>query len=243
MNEQTNHQRFEQWLIDNGKSLNTAGKYAGAVNGLLSRYAIGNSIVDAPLFDYEGPISIVKIAHEIRELEPFKTKNKIGKGMYSAALKWFVNFHLEQSSAQVYTDIDAVRANTELPNTERKALVAARVGQGRFRNELVKKWGCCAATGFAQTSLLVASHIKPWRLADNRERLDPYNGLLLLPNIDKAFDRNYITFAEDGKIIISRELENIQQLAVSEEIKIKFDVRHQKYLDFHRNECFRDRTE
>lgn len=242
MSEQTNHQRFEQWLIDNGKSPRTAESYAGAVNGLLSGYAIENSIVDAPLLDYEGPISIVKIAHEIRQLEPFKTKNNKGNGMYGAALKWFVSFRLELLSEQVGTDIDAVEASTELPSTERKALVAARVGQGRFRQELVKKWGCCAATGFTQTSLLVASHIKPWRLADNRERLDPYNGLLLLPNIDKAFDRNYITFAQDGKIILSRELENIQQLAVTEDIKIKFDVRHQKYLDFHRNECFRDRA-
>jgi hypothetical protein len=33
---------------------------------------------------------------------------------------------------------------------------------------------------------LVASHIKPWRLSDNSERLDGNNSLLLSPHVDTS---------------------------------------------------------
>ena len=53
----------------------------------------------------------------------------------------------------------------------------------------MRLWGGrCAVTGLDLPLLLRASHIKPWRDSDNRERLDPYNGLLLSPSYDAAFD-------------------------------------------------------
>ena len=58
-------------------------------------------------------------------------------------------------------------------------------------------------------ALLVASHIKPWRDADNIERLDQYNGFLLLPNLDKVFDLGFITFRATGEIIVSKQIESI----------------------------------
>ena len=47
-------------------------------------------------------------------------------------------------------------------------------------------------SGITSTWILIASHIKPWRVSNNNERLDVYNGLLLLPNLDKLFDKGYI---------------------------------------------------
>jgi putative restriction endonuclease len=86
------------------------------------------------------------------------------------------------------TTVAIERANT-LPATERQALVKSRIGQGPFREALVKRWdGRCAVTGFAIVKLLRASHIKPWRDSNHAERLDPYNGLLLAPGYDAAFD-------------------------------------------------------
>lgn len=63
--------------------------------------------------------------------------------------------------------------------------------------------GRCAVTGVDVPPLLTASHIKPWRAATNPERLDPYNGLLLLPQYDRLFDRGLITFADDGRMQVS----------------------------------------
>ena len=55
--------------------------------------------------------------------------------------------------------------------------------------------------------MLVASHIKPWRDSNNQERLDKFNGLLLLANLDKAFDLGFISFADTGLVMISCQLE------------------------------------
>ena len=55
-------------------------------------------------------------------------------------------------------------------------------------------------TGYADTRVLIASHIKPWYRATNEERVNPMNGLILTPNLDKVFDLGLITFdpAEKG---------------------------------------------
>ncbi|SED73077.1 HNH endonuclease [Burkholderia sp. WP9] len=81
--------------------------------------------------------------------------------------------------------------------TERDQLAKARIGQGRFRADVIAKWGrgeVCALTGAAIPEMLVASHIKPWRKSSNEERLDPMNGLLLAANVDRLFDRNLMSF-------------------------------------------------
>ncbi len=74
----------------------------------------------------------------------------------------------------------------------------SRVGQGDFRKSLIEKYdGKCVVTGIDLTKLLIASHIKPWRISDNKERLSSENGLLLSANLDKLFDSGLITFMND----------------------------------------------
>ena len=104
----------------------------------------------------------------------------------------------------VFEDVEEFeRASKELPETERKSIMLSRIGQGAFRSGLIGYWKRCAVTGCDSLDLLKASHIKPWRDSDNAERLDIYNGLLLIPNLDSAFDKGYISFDDGGKIIIS----------------------------------------
>jgi hypothetical protein len=100
------------------------------------------------------------------------------------------------SSDDIYEDISEIIENTSNP-TERDALVKARIGQGKFRSDLVKVWQRgekCVLTGLDVPELLVASHIKPWRESSNSERLDPMNGLLLATHADKLFDRYLMSF-------------------------------------------------
>jgi putative restriction endonuclease len=76
------------------------------------------------------------------------------------------------------------------PKTESEAMRAVRLGQQNFRRDLLSFWdGKCALTGLNFPELLRASHIKPWRDCDPRERLDPDNGLLLAVHIDGLFDQ------------------------------------------------------
>lgn len=77
-------------------------------------------------------------------------------------------------------DIEAAAGSGELDDlteAERKAMISARVGQGFYREQLLERWdGCCAVTGTAIHEALVASHIKPWALCSNSERVDSANG-------------------------------------------------------------------
>ena len=51
---------------------------------------------------------------------------------------------------------------------------------------------------------LVASHCKSWRECANAyERLDGENGLMLTPTIDHLFDRGFISFENNGELLIS----------------------------------------
>ena len=56
-------------------------------------------------------------------------------------------------------------------------------------------------------TLLRASHIKPWRAASGAERLDKFNGLLLTPNLDLAFDQGLISFDDHGQILLGEDLD------------------------------------
>ena len=96
-----------------------------------------------------------------------------------------------------------IAANADIAETEREALVMARLGQGRFRRELMRIERSCRVTGVTETRHLVASHTKPWRDSTNEERLDPENGFMLTPTIDHLFDKGFISFENSGQLIVS----------------------------------------
>ena len=137
--------------------------------------------------------------------------------------------------------------NTAIDETERKAIVSSRRGQGRFRQNLASIEKGCRVTGVADPRLLRASHIKPWRsCADNHERLDGYNGLLLAPHIDLLFDRGYISFSDNGDLMISSRIESEQLALLGITSKPTLNVgsfsdKQKEYLKFHRAEVFLDK--
>lgn len=88
--------------------------------------------------------------------------------------------------------------------TEREHLARARVGQGKFRKDLMEYWSArCAVSAVERPELLRASHIKPWSSSNNQERLDPANGLLLSAAYDAAFDALLVSFNDDGTIALA----------------------------------------
>lgn len=130
----------------------------------------------------------------------------------------------------------------DLPETERYAVTKARIGQGRFRNSLLEYWSSCAVTELSETGLLRASHIKPWKMGTVTERLDLYNGLLLSPGLDACFDSGYISFEDNGKIIISDRLNNsdVERLGLYSDMKLRqIEPHHVLYLRFHRQHIFK----
>lgn len=133
-------------------------------------------------------------------------------------------------------------------NTEAEMLVKQRVGQELFREMLMEYWdGRCALTGLDVPELLRASHAKPWKDCDDRERLDVYNGLLLAVHLDALFDRGLLTFAEDGAAVVSSRLsEEARELLLGSAVangKLRLVAGHRPYMDYHRRRVFRDAVE
>ncbi len=127
--------------------------------------------------------------------------------------------------------------------TEAERLVVQRVGQDLFRDGLLDFWeGRCAVTGLAVPALLRASHIKPWADCEtDAERLDVYNGLLLAPHLDAAFDRGFITVRDDGAIVVSDALDSDARAVLGLDVPLRVRALHdghRAYLPWHRERVF-----
>lgn len=128
--------------------------------------------------------------------------------------------------------------------TEVERLVRQRVGQDVFREALLDYWGgACAVTGLALPDVLRASHAKPWAdCTGDEERLDVFNGFLLVAHLDALFDRGLITFDAGGDMVIAPRLtaEHRASLHVSEGLRLRWVVpEHLPFLQWHREHVFR----
>jgi putative restriction endonuclease len=133
-----------------------------------------------------------------------------------------------------------VTNDSSIRETERQALIRARSGQGLFRDRVSKIETKCRVTGVENPVHLVASHCKPWRDSNNEERLDGENGLLLTPSIDHLFDRGFIGFEDNGKLIISpvAHKPSLQRMGIEVAKVVNvggFTSGQKQFLDFHRS--------
>ena len=113
---------------------------------------------------------------------------------------------MEQPAPDVLEDIHHVEADESLTVTQRLQLAKARIGQGLFRKRVIVLDGACRVTGVTDARVLVASHIKPWREADNADRLNGNNGILLSPHVDALFDEELLSFEDDGQMLVHPSL-------------------------------------
>ena len=133
-----------------------------------------------------------------------------------------------------------VADDTSIPDTDRVAIVRARIGQGLFKERVGMIESKCRITGVENPVHLVASHCKPWRDSTNEERLNGENGLLLTPSIDHLFDRGFIGFENNGALIISpvahRPSLQLMGIDTTKVVNVGVFTSGQKqFLDFHRS--------
>jgi hypothetical protein len=183
----------------------------------------------------EMPKSVDEAIPAMETISELTKEMGLGKEIVKANIEEEKNNKLPDAQS-IESDISQLLSNNNISNTEREASVLARIGQGKFRQKLKEYWGKCAVTGCAEFGILRASHIKPWADCNNQERLDHFNGLLLIPNLDSLFDQGLISFSDDGNIIISKFLSDSDRklLGVSESMKINLAEGHKKYLITHR---------
>lgn len=89
--------------------------------------------------------------------------------------------------------------------------IKTRVNQEVFRLMVLANYGNqCAITGISIPSLLIASHIIPWA-RNEKERLNPENGICLSPLYDSAFDKGFIGITPDLNIVLSETLKGYRK--------------------------------
>ena len=123
--------------------------------------------------------------------------------------------------------------------TEVERLVRQRVGQDVFREALLDYWeGACAVTGLVLPEVLRASHAKPWAKCDSdEERLDVFNGFILVAHLDALFDRGLIGFDDSGAMLIAARVaaEHRSALHLDEGLRLRWIApEHQRFLQWHR---------
>jgi hypothetical protein len=153
-------------------------------------------------------------------------------------------FQLARALPEVPLHTFEARTATLPRTTEADRLIVQRVGQDVFRAALLDFWqGRCPLTGLAVPELLRASHIKPWAdCLEDAERLDVYNGLLLAPHLDAAFDRGFVTFTDAGELVCSPALPTDARavLGVAGALPaLPLREAHQVYMAWHRARVFR----
>jgi len=138
---------------------------------------------------------------------------------------------------------ERITQDPALRTTDRIALVRSRIGQGLFRDRVRSVEKACRITHVDNPEHLVASHILPWRHADNEQRLDGENGLLLTPSVDHLFDRGFISFRDDGRLLVSpvADRASLERMGVETHHPVTvgaFSAGQRRFLAFHRNDIF-----
>lgn len=136
-----------------------------------------------------------------------------------------------------------IEANNEISETTQRALIFARRGQGRFKDNVAGFERACRITHVENRTHLVASHIKPWRESNDEERLAGCNGLLLTPSIDHLFDRGFISFSDEGEVLVSpvADSESLSRMGVASDRPLlagQFNSDQRDFLDYHRRQIF-----
>ena len=141
---------------------------------------------------------------------------------------------------------ERLQGDSRLTATEKQQLVLARRGQGKFKENVRRREHECRITRVDRIEHLRASHIKPWRDATNDERLDGENGLLLTPSIDHLFDRGFIGFESDGRLIVSPVADERSLVRMGVPVGERhsvgtFSEGQRRYLEYHRDQVLLER--
>lgn len=132
--------------------------------------------------------------------------------------------------------------------SEVERTVKVRRVQKFFRNSVLVGYDSkCALSGIALPELIIASHIIPWSESVER-RADPTNGIALNALYDRVFDKGFITFSDDYKVLVSKELKDEvkslsnQQILDIDGTKLNLPSRFQPdraALEWHRENLFK----
>ena len=153
------------------------------------------------------------------------------------------SFGTTSHPSDIEKEQDALLQDKSLNERSKDQTIKARIGQGKYREELLKQCPFCPITLVGDDRLLIASHIKPWAVSERNEKIDPKNGFMFTPTIDYLFDRGFLSFNNDKTILLSPWLSkttihrlNFQSSGIIEHLPI---IGREKYLQYHRDNIYK----
>lgn len=155
----------------------------------------------------------------------------------------FVDYFGEnENTKEVEKEVKKIESSN-IEKEEKIQLTRARIGQGKYRQGLLELCPFCPITMVADDRLLIASHIKPWAVSNEQEKVDPKNGFMFTPTIDFLFDRGFISFTNDRRMKVSPWLSKMTCSKLNIVPDKKYDFLpvegREIYLDYHRNNIFK----
>lgn len=164
-------------------------------------------------------------------------------GQHYFYFRLFLDYYYTVASHPTVIKEEEEKIESEkIPLTEKMQLMKARIGQGDFREKLLMETAICPVTQIADERILVASHIKPWAISSPKEKLDPKNGLVFTPTYDKLFNDGFISFEDDGTMLISPWLSplTVKKLGIAPNRKYQIPIKgRENYMKYHREKIFK----
>ena len=150
---------------------------------------------------------------------------------------------LESKFAEILAGTENLKGETKVRE------VKTRINQNAFRQIVLANYsGKCAITGVDIPELLIASHIIPWS-QNEKERLNPENGICFSALYDKAFDKGLIGISDNYQILISTEIKSKENRTYYPEIfgkliesKLQLPQKYlpkKEFLQFHLDTIFK----
>jgi len=164
-------------------------------------------------------------------------------GLLDGQVERIVGTIIEKVGRSLIEDVAeaAIQQRTDIGPPQKSDLLKARYGQGVYRSNVELSEHSCRISGVLDRRHLWARHIKPWCECDDAEKLDGSNGLLMSPHIAHLFERGYISFSDEGGLLVSQELNPV--VLENWHIQLPLNVGEFRpeqcyYLDYHRREVF-----
>lgn len=144
------------------------------------------------------------------------------------------SFFMDEREIEERVDVEDLLAGN------RQAVENRRRGQAQWRRELLDIMPACVITKVTEDRILEACHIKPHSVSlsegHNEELVDKNNGLIMTPTYHKLFDMGFISFNDNGTILISPFLSNMnkQRLGLEDNHQYRIPRECSQYLAYHR---------
>jgi hypothetical protein len=171
-----------------------------------------------------------------RDTSVFRVSDALGQRLVSLAAD------AEPMASAMGEAMAEAIAISDLPELEKNDLIEARLGLGRFADQVRSLWdGACCGTGVIVEAMVHACPIKPWVYCTNDERLDPENGLPFVPTWHLAFSTGMIAFDDDGTLLLSADLpaDEARKAGIDPAFRLAVKGERQRtYLAWHRRDTF-----